>query len=153
MCQMVSVDRRVVMKRQYWLAVIVIAMSSLYSDMIWAHGHGFGGGYGGGFHGGFGGGYHGGFYARPNVGLYFGGPYGYGGYGYGGYGYPYYAPPAVVTVPVAPPVYIQQAPPAPVAQQTQPGYWYYCNNPKGYYPYVKECTTNWQPVEPTPPSR
>jgi hypothetical protein len=25
-------------------------------------------------------------------------------------------------------------------------YWYYCQNPAGYYPYVQQCTTNWQPV-------
>ena len=25
-------------------------------------------------------------------------------------------------------------------------YWYYCQNPAGYYPYVTSCTTAWQPV-------
>ena len=25
-------------------------------------------------------------------------------------------------------------------------YWYYCQNPAGYYPYVAQCSTNWQPV-------
>ena len=25
-------------------------------------------------------------------------------------------------------------------------YWYYCQNPAGYYPYVTSCTTTWQPV-------
>src|SRR5229473_637251 len=25
-------------------------------------------------------------------------------------------------------------------------YWYYCQNPSGYYPYVQQCSTNWQPV-------
>jgi hypothetical protein len=24
--------------------------------------------------------------------------------------------------------------------------WYYCQNPAGYYPYVSQCTTAWQPV-------
>ena len=24
--------------------------------------------------------------------------------------------------------------------------WYYCQNPAGYYPYVAQCSTNWQPV-------
>ena len=31
--------------------------------------------------------------------------------------------------------------------------WYYCDQPSGYYPYVKVCTNNWQrlPVMPPPP--
>jgi len=50
--------------------------------------------------------------------------------------YPYpdpYVPPAVL-VPAPPPG-------APPAQ-----YWYYCANPAGYYPYVAQCATPWQPV-------
>jgi hypothetical protein len=45
--------------------------------------------------------------------------------------------------------YIQQSP----APQQQ-GYWYYCQNPQGYYPYVKECPAGWLQVvpQPTPPS-
>jgi hypothetical protein len=37
------------------------------------------------------------------------------------------------------------APPAPVAA---PGvnYWYYCQNPAGYYPYVPACPAPWVPV-------
>ena len=65
---------------------------------------------------------------------------------------PYYAyPPVVSTVPVAPPVYIQQAAPQPVPQP-QADYWHYCRNPEGYYPYVKECPGGWQQVAPTPPA-
>lgn len=30
-------------------------------------------------------------------------------------------------------------------------YWYYCKNPKGYYPYVKRCPDGWEKVLPTPP--
>lgn len=30
------------------------------------------------------------------------------------------------------------------------GYWYYCNNPPGYYPYVQYCNGPWQPVPPAP---
>ena len=63
---------------------------------------------------------------------------------------PYYYPPTVITVPATPPVYIQQPP--PVVQQYPPGYWYYCRNPEGYYPYIKECPGGWQQVEPIPPS-
>jgi hypothetical protein len=25
-------------------------------------------------------------------------------------------------------------------------YWYYCQDPVGYYPYVQQCGTAWQPV-------
>ena len=31
-----------------------------------------------------------------------------------------------------------------------PYYWYYCEDPQGYYPYVKACNGPWQPVPPTP---
>lgn len=120
------------------------------------------GGYGGGHYGGgYGGGHYGGYYGGGR-GVYYGGYYGglgigiYGlglGYGLGYYGSPYYAyPPAVVTVPSAPPVYIEQgggqAAPSP---QSQPNYWYYCADAKAYYPYVKECPGGWQQVEPQPP--
>jgi hypothetical protein len=30
-------------------------------------------------------------------------------------------------------------------------YWYYCNDPQGYYPYVQYCNGPWQPVPSTPP--
>lgn len=65
--------------------------------------------------------------------------------------YPYpdpYTPPVVIVQqqPVAP-----AAPPAPVGPPpTQ--YWYYCDSPKGYYPYVPTCQTAWQPVPATPPA-
>lgn len=39
-----------------------------------------------------------------------------------------------------------QPPPAPLAVQAQPGSWYYCDNPKGYYPYVHTCTTPFRAV-------
>jgi hypothetical protein len=65
---------------------------------------------------------------------------------------PYYPPPyypPVVTVPAQPPVYIEreEAPAVP----PQNAYWYYCHDPEGYYPYVKECPGGWQAVSPTPP--
>ena len=53
--------------------------------------------------------------------------------------YPYpnpYRPPAVVVSPA----------PSPVTPQ----YWYYCPNPPGYYPYVPQCLTGWQPVPAVP---
>ncbi len=56
--------------------------------------------------------------------------------------YPYYAAPPVV-IEQAPPTYVQpQQPAAP------PAYWYYCQNPQGYYPYIKECPGGWMTVVP-----
>lgn len=64
----------------------------------------------------------------------------------------YYAPPPVVYAP-PPMVY---APP-PVAVAPQPAYvaqpnqdWYYCDNPRGYYPYVASCNTGWHQVPAQP---
>lgn len=95
----------------------------------------------------FGGGFHS-YHRHPGFGLYLGLPlfprY-YAPYPY----YPYY-PPSIVTVPVSPPVYIERTPPA-VNQSMPSGYWYYCNNPPGYYPYVTDCPTGWRQVDPTPP--
>ena len=145
------------MKKHTTISAILLVACGLYSGMNWAHGGGGGhggGGHmgGGGGHFGYGGGFHGGYYGGYRGGLYFGLGFPYYGYGYGYpyYGYPYaypYYSPAVVA---APQTYIQQ--PAPVTQQNPAGYWYYCNNPEGYYPYVKACPNGWQQVSPTPPS-
>ena len=67
------------------------------------------------------------------------------------------APPVVV----GPPVVVAPSYPAPVVVEPAPvyqeqpqtaaqQYWYYCADPAGYYPYVKECPRGWQPVSPTP---
>jgi len=102
------------------------------------------------FHGGHGG---------PHVGLgfYFGAPYPYPYYA-SPYYYPYpYAPyPQVITVPAPqPPVYIEQgsaqSTPQPSAAPQANNFWYHCDNPNGYYPYIKECPGGWQQVSPTPP--
>ena len=99
----------------------------------------------GGFHGGFHG--HRGFFG-PRV---FVGPrfYGPGFYPYYGYAYPYaypypyydYPPPVVVTPP--PTDYVQRAPSTPTS-----GYWYYCQDPGGYYPTVVACPGGWIQVAP-----
>ncbi len=67
------------------------------------------------------------------------------------YNYPPYYYPRQVIVQPEPQVYIERAVPqsAPQAQ----AYWYYCNAPQGYYPYVKECPAGWQQVVPTLPPR
>ena len=140
-------------------ACLVIALvGSITSISVWARGgagHG-GGHYGGGWGGHYGGshysggwGYgHRGNYGGSSFGFYFGAPF--YPYPYFPYRPPYYYPPAIVTVPAIPPVYIQQTPPA--SQSNPSGYWYYCNNPEGYYPYIKECPNGWQQVEPIPPA-
>jgi hypothetical protein len=62
--------------------------------------------------------------------------------------YPYYAEPPPIVVREQPPAYIPpQRPAAPVQQ-----YWYYCQNPQGYYPNVRQCTHQWMRVVPTPPT-
>jgi hypothetical protein len=136
------------MKQIKTACLFIVLIGSITSNSVWARGGG--GGHGGGH---FGGGHYGGGWGYGHGGYYSGIGLGLGlGYGLGYYGAPYYSPyyayPPVVTVPVTPPVYIQQAP--PVTQQYPSGYWYYCNNPEGYYPYIQQCPNGWQQVEPTP---
>ena len=109
----------------------------------WGHGYR---GYGYGF-GGYG------------LGLGLGLGYGLGYYGYG-WGPPYYYPPyytslSATVVPPAPLVYIQRPDtiPSTSAPVLQSNYWYYCENPEGYYPEVKECTEGWLQVAPRPPDQ
>ena len=105
-------------------------------------------------HGGHGGGHGGGHFG---FGLYLGAPfypYSYYPYPYP-YAYPYgYYPPTVVT-PAQPPVYIEQGTsqeaPQQAPAQSDNYYWYHCDKPDGYYPYIKECPGGWQKVAPTPP--
>ncbi|OQW74639.1 MAG: hypothetical protein BVN35_09760 [Proteobacteria bacterium ST_bin11] len=98
------------------------------------------------------GGRHFGGYYRPGFSFYFGAPL-YPRPFYPAYPYyqpyPYY-PREIVTIPVQPPVYIERERSQPQNNPLAEGYWYYCNDPAGYYPYVKECVNGWQPVEPTP---
>ncbi len=107
-------------------------------------------------------GYRGYWYGGPAVRFYFGGPLWWGGsYYYGApYGPPYgYAPaPPVVVAPPAPPVYIERDPepaPAPAAPSAAPGgntqWWYMCSNPRGAYPYARECPGGWERVPALPP--
>ena len=66
--------------------------------------------------------------------------------------YPYDPSPVVVAPPS---VYLQPAPqiqPAPQTPSQPPAassFWYYCEDPQGYYPYVQQCPGGWQPVAPT----
>ena len=96
-------------------------------------------------HGGHGGG-HGGHGGHFSGGVWFGPGWWWDPFFYPYYPYPYY--------PYSqPPVVIQQQPqeyvmPQPQADETS--YWYYCRDPKGYYPYVKRCPGGWMKVVPTP---
>lgn len=58
---------------------------------------------------------------------------------------PYYIYPSLIAVELVPVTYIQR--------NTTPAnqYWYYCTQPQGYYPYIKECKENWLKVIPFPP--
>jgi hypothetical protein len=55
----------------------------------------------------------------------------------------YYPPPVIIQ---------QQAPQPPSVPVQEPVYWYYCQNPQGYYPYVTQCPKGWMKVVPTPPA-
>lgn len=100
-------------------------------------------------HGGHGG--HGG----VGVGFYFGAPF-YPHYYYPPpYYYPYAYYPPTGALPAQPPVYIEQGSAQPAPQlgpaTAENYYWYHCDKPEGYYPYIKECLVRWQKVAPTPP--
>ena len=92
------------------------------------------------------------------VGIVIGPALGWGYYPPPYYDYPppyyYYGYPQPVFVPPpSPPVYIEQPPAERVAPPPQT-YWYYCSEPQGYYPTVKECPAGWLKVlpreQPTP---
>jgi len=57
----------------------------------------------------------------------------------------YYPPPPVV---YAPPVYAPVVQPTYVAPPAQS--WYYCDNPKGYYPSVSTCSSGWRQIPAQP---
>ena len=59
--------------------------------------------------------------------------------------YPWYGS-SVVAVPVAtgPVSYIQRSEGDAPAEH----FWFYCTQPQGYYPWVRECQGNWQRVRP-----
>jgi hypothetical protein len=93
----------------------------------------------GGFYGGFGPGF--GFY-DPWYDPFWGPRFGYGFYGY-------YPPPSQVIVQerIPEPGYLPP-PDAPPPSQN----WYHCDNPQGFYPYVRSCNGPWQSVPVTPPN-
>ena len=64
------------------------------------------------------------------------------------YGYPPYA---VVPAPSPPVVYIERSGPESAPEGAAMQWWYYCTNPDGYYPYVRDCPGGWRQVAPQPP--
>jgi hypothetical protein len=100
---------------------------------------------------------HGHGHSSAHFGFYFGGPVWWGPgyyypspyYYYPPYYYPYYPP--IVTAPASPPVYIERGDVQTAPDQGSSNWWYYCTNPQGYYPYVKQCPGGWQRVAPQPP--
>lgn len=114
--------------RVFVIFVTLCMVSSLFNDTAYARGGGHRG------HG-------------PHVGIGFWfGPGWWPSY-YPSYYYPYYYPPSPPVVVEQPEVYVQ-----PVPREQQQLYWYYCKEPQGYYPYVKECPSGWMKVVPTPPA-
>ncbi|WP_147375749.1 hypothetical protein [Noviherbaspirillum cavernae] len=70
------------------------------------------------------------------------------------YAYPY---PQAVVIQSSPPLFIEQGyvdqasveqdgNAAPQTQAPPVSFWFYCNNPKGYYPNVKSCSQAWLTV-------
>ena len=62
----------------------------------------------------------------------------------GGLWYFYPAPVYPHPDPYRPPIIVNV--PAPPVEQAPPQFWYYCANPRGYYPYVTQCFSTWQRV-------
>jgi hypothetical protein len=80
-------------------------------------------------------------------------PWGWGAsYGYG-YGYGYGTTPVYLYDTPQTQVYTQQDAAASAAPQaaTEISYWYYCTEPSGYFPYVKNCSQAWLKVVPQAP--
>jgi len=65
--------------------------------------------------------------------------------------YPAYQP--VVVAPPAAPVYVEKGGEAAAPSGMSSNYWYYCTNPQGYFPYVKDCQTSWMTVLPQAPNQ
>jgi hypothetical protein len=142
------------------LVFLLLLLGATTSGVSLADG-GRGGGYGGrgggyGGHGGYGYGGHGGYGIGVSIGVPWISPWYYPpSYYYPPAPYyyppsPYYYPPQVVSGPSSPPVYIERGNSEPAPSQPSSS-WYYCDNPQGYYPYVKQCPAGWQMVAPQPP--
>lgn len=144
------------------VVAFIIYLASAISVPAFARGGHGGGPHGGGFHGrppgpGPGGRPPGGFHGRPPHGWHHRGPRWHGSYGFymdltpvfwrpwyypPYYGRPYYESPTVI---------VQQPIQYVNKYDNTSNYWYYCQSPKGYYPYVTQCDASWIKVHPFPP--
>ena len=146
------------MNKTFAVGVAVLLALAPGSSAL-ADGRGGGGHRGGGHHGSWhGGGGHGGNWHGSYWGVALGGPGWWGAWSYPyayGVGYPY--PYAYGAYPVqrviesrvyipepAPEVYVSREPAAPATSN----YWFYCEDPAGYHPYVQHCNTTWLSVVP-----
>ena len=112
------------MKKLTRCLVLIFALLMAFTSPVQAHGGGHGGGWG------------------PVLGL---GLFGLGVWELSQPHYgQYYTYPAPVIRQPAREIYVQPSPPLPA----NTGYWYYCRNPEGYYPYVKRCPDGWLKVIP-----
>ena len=158
----------------------ILILSGIFILAITSPAYARGGGHGGGGHGGGHGGGRGSFHGGGRIGGYHGGFGDYGGRFFRGYrgvtpfrrgwlwawgvglgwpyygsyyspywGWPYYYPY------LGWPYYDYNYYDYPYYQQPQeqPYYWYFCQDPQGYYPYIKSCPGGWMKVVPnvTPP--
>lgn len=123
------------MKKMMIMAAVAALMAVAFTGAAEAQ-HRGGGFHGGGFHGGIrGGGFRGGFF--------FGGPL-YDPFWYGPtWAYPYYN-----SAYYSPYPYYYSSPDPEAASPYQG--WYYCSNPRGYYPEVPNCRSQWQYAPPRP---
>lgn len=112
------------MKKRNLIIFLLMLIGLVTTQTAWAHWRGHGGRHGG----------HIGVYIEPfPMWRYYPPPY-------------YDYPPPVYVPPPPPPVYIEKEP----AQS----YWYYCTDPQGYYPTVRDCPEGWLKVLPqTQPNR
>jgi hypothetical protein len=121
-------------KRIVIIAALIFLSLGFFGGLLYAAG---------GYHGGY---YHGSHYYHgwgPRV--YIGGYLGYPYYPY--YPYPYYYPYGYPSYP-----YSYEEPQQPLYLEPRENVeWYYCNDPKGYYPYITNCPGGWTRVVPTPP--
>ena len=133
--------------RKILAAAMISAAAFGATDAMAAGGHGGGHGYHGGHYS------HGYSHGYGRVGAFVGGAIVAGALLSPWYYSPYYVAsyPTVVEVsPPAPMVYIEQSQAVAPAASDAGNWWYFCNDTRAYYPYVKECASPWQRVSPTP---
>ena len=154
------------MKTLKILVVVVLILLVTFPLVQAVQARHYGGGHGGsgrGYYGGYAHGYGHGYYGRYGYG-WWGYPYRWGypywwsypywwGYSYYPYSYPYpYLDPYYYGGYGEDPVPPQEFTPSAKTERLQPSYWHFCQDPEGYYPYVKKCLGGWMTVVPSKPN-